>query len=215
MSSKIDFGYLRDLDGSVLKVTFFGTDLEETEAGVDWLSPNYRCWIDVEFTVTDHDEPITLAVPSVEHGFHLKKVLLPYKEFMTLYGEMIELEADDAFDCSNSVDGTRFENNGVSDLKRKDWNSVSRGFMEELNMIKYRTFGSLRDLLLATGNAQLRKVDPEADKYSGFWCCATVIKGADGELAAPVVPDGEGANVLGVILMKVRARIAEELKTQC
>lgn len=67
---------------------------------------------------------------------------------------------------------------------RKDWEIVKIGAMTELLVQKF-TQSPLKEMLLATGDAELIEGNTWGDK---FWC----------------VCDGEGQNNLGILLMKIR-----------
>lgn len=71
---------------------------------------------------------------------------------------------------------------------RRDWESVKDDLMRRAVRAKFAQHATLRDLLLATGDATLI----EHTKNDAYW--------ADGG-------DGTGKNMLGVILMEVREEI--------
>lgn len=68
---------------------------------------------------------------------------------------------------------------------RDDWELVKLGIMEDLVRQKFNE-KTLGDMLLATGDAELVEGNDWGDKFWG-------------------VCDGEGQNMLGKILMKVRS----------
>ncbi|KAF8869895.1 hypothetical protein CPB85DRAFT_1356184 [Mucidula mucida] len=72
--------------------------------------------------------------------------------------------------------------------KRRDWDLVKVGKMEEIVYLKFTQHPALKTELLATGNAQLVEDSP----YDSFW-------GIGG--------NGTGRNELGKALMKVRDRL--------
>ena len=74
---------------------------------------------------------------------------------------------------------------------RRDWESVQVSIMREAVEAKFRQYADLRALLLATGDSRLVE-HTENDSYWG-----------DGG-------DGSGQNMLGRILMDVRAKLASE-----
>ena len=71
---------------------------------------------------------------------------------------------------------------------RRDWESVKVGIMREVVLAKFTQHNELRQLLLSTGDAKIVE-HTENDSYWG-----------DGG-------DGRGKNMLGRILMEVRARL--------
>lgn len=71
---------------------------------------------------------------------------------------------------------------------RKDWEAVKVGIMREIVLAKFSQHADLGALLLATGDARI----VEHTENDDFW--------GDGG-------DGHGANMLGRILVKVRAEL--------
>jgi ribA/ribD-fused uncharacterized protein len=74
---------------------------------------------------------------------------------------------------------------------RPDWEQVKVGIMEQLVRLKFTTHSSLRDQLLATGDAELLEGNTWKDTFWG-------------------VCRGQGRNELDKILMKVRSELAKE-----
>jgi N-glycosidase YbiA len=74
---------------------------------------------------------------------------------------------------------------------RDDWEQVRDEVMHRAVAAKFRTHAALRDLLLSTGD-HLIVEDSPTDSY---WGCGA---------------DGNGRNMLGVILMRVRAELRGE-----
>jgi ribA/ribD-fused uncharacterized protein len=74
---------------------------------------------------------------------------------------------------------------------RPDWGRVKLGIMHDAVMAKFTQHTELRELLLATGDAQIVEHTPNDD----FW--------GDGG-------NGLGRNMLGRILMKVRAELGSK-----
>lgn len=74
---------------------------------------------------------------------------------------------------------------------RRDWESVKVGVMTEAVLGKFVQHGELRELLLGTGDAVL----VEHTGNDAYW--------GDGG-------DGSGKNMLGQVLMRVRARLRED-----
>ncbi|MDH5673705.1 MAG: NADAR family protein [Myxococcales bacterium] len=74
---------------------------------------------------------------------------------------------------------------------RRDWDSARVGVMREALLAKFRQHQDLRELLLGTGDAKLVE-HTDNDDYWG-----------DGG-------DGTGANMLGRLLMEVRAQLSLE-----
>jgi ribA/ribD-fused uncharacterized protein len=74
---------------------------------------------------------------------------------------------------------------------RPDWEEVKVGIMEDLVRLKFTTHADLRDTLLDTGDAELIEGNTWKDTFWG-------------------VCRGQGRNELGQILMKVRAKLAQE-----
>ena len=78
---------------------------------------------------------------------------------------------------------------------RRDWESIKDNVMRDAVMAKFTQHDDLRELLLATGDAKLVE-QTENDDYWG-----------DGG-------DGSGKNMLGRILMEVRAKSHEQESAQ-
>ena len=76
---------------------------------------------------------------------------------------------------------------GCTVLLRDDWESIKLGIMEDLIRQKFN-IQELREQLLATSDAELIEGNDWGDRYWGM--C-----------------DGEGQNMLGKILMKIRSEI--------
>ena len=74
---------------------------------------------------------------------------------------------------------------------RRDWESAKVNVMREAVMAKFTQHDELRELLLATGDAKIIEHTANDD----YW--------GDGG-------DGKGKNMLGRILMDVRAKLREE-----
>lgn len=74
---------------------------------------------------------------------------------------------------------------------RKDWEAVKDDVMRVAVLEKFRTHDDLRELLLATGDADIVENAP-SDYY---WGCGA---------------DGSGKNMLGKILMEVRDQLRAE-----
>jgi N-glycosidase YbiA len=68
---------------------------------------------------------------------------------------------------------------------RPDWNEAKDDIMRRAVLRKFETHAGIRDLLLATGDAEL--IEKTTSDY--YWGCGT---------------DGTGKNMLGKILMEVR-----------
>lgn len=77
---------------------------------------------------------------------------------------------------------------------RKDWESAKGNVMREAVLAKFTQHEELRELLLATGDAKII----EHTANDNYW--------GDGG-------DGKGKNMLGRILMDVRAKLREEEKS--
>lgn len=74
---------------------------------------------------------------------------------------------------------------------RRDWESIKDNMMRDAVMAKFTQHDELRELLLATGDAKL----VEHTTNDAYW--------GDGG-------DGSGKNMLGRILMEVRAKLRKE-----
>ncbi len=74
---------------------------------------------------------------------------------------------------------------------RDDWESVKDGIMLEAVRCKFKTHETLREMLLATGQANIVENAP----MDAYWGCG---------------PGGQGLNKLGKILMQVREELAKE-----
>jgi ribA/ribD-fused uncharacterized protein len=74
---------------------------------------------------------------------------------------------------------------------RPDWNEVKDDIMREAVRLKFAANPDIRDTLLSTGDAEI--VEKTASDY--YWGCGT---------------DGTGQNMLGRILMEVRAELRGE-----
>lgn len=74
---------------------------------------------------------------------------------------------------------------------REDWEAVRVGIMTELVRAKFTNHAELREMLLATGEAELVEGNTWGDRFWG-------------------VCRGEGENTLGRILMQVRKELAGE-----
>lgn len=79
--------------------------------------------------------------------------------------------------------------------RRSDWENVKDDIMREVVLAKFRQHADIRELLLSTGDAYLI----ESTKNDSYW--------ADGG-------DGTGKNMLGIILMEVRAILRKEAPRQ-
>jgi len=75
--------------------------------------------------------------------------------------------------------------------ERPDWHEVNLKIMEDLVMAKFVDHENLRELLLATGDAEIVESNTWHDIFWGRCVCPQ--------------HHGEGRNELGIILMKVRA----------
>jgi ribA/ribD-fused uncharacterized protein len=103
--------------------------------------------------------------------------------------------------CVDIKDRERFANISPSDAKRlgrrvelrKDWEQVKVSIMTEIVREKFQQNPDLADKLLATGNAHLEEGNTWGDRIWG-----TV--------------NGQGANMLGKILMQVREELSQECK---
>ena len=85
-------------------------------------------------------------------------------------------------------------NNPKTCTLRADWESIKDDYMLQVTRLKFaKDKPILRAMLLNTGDAHLEEGNNWGDKYWG-----TV--------------DGEGLNVLGVILMRVRMEIREDIE---
>lgn len=73
-----------------------------------------------------------------------------------------------------------------------NWDNVKLGIMEELVGLKFRSHPELAERLLATGDNTLVEFNTWNDTYWG-------------------VCRGSGKNHLGLILMRVRARLKESI----
>jgi ribA/ribD-fused uncharacterized protein len=73
---------------------------------------------------------------------------------------------------------------------RPDWNEAKDDIMRRAVLRKFETHADIRELLLATGDEEL--IEKTTDDY--YWGCGT---------------DGTGKNMLGKILMEVRAILRE------
>ena len=73
---------------------------------------------------------------------------------------------------------------------RPDWEDVKDNIMREAVLAKFEQYAELRDLLLATGDQDI--VEKTTRDY--YWGCGT---------------DGTGKNMLGKILMEVRAKLRD------
>jgi N-glycosidase YbiA len=73
---------------------------------------------------------------------------------------------------------------------RPDWNDVKDDIMRRAVRRKFETHEDIRRILLSTGNEEL--IEQTTDDY--YWGCGT---------------NGTGANMLGKILMEVRAEMRE------
>ena len=78
---------------------------------------------------------------------------------------------------------------------RPDWESVKDDIMRKVVMRKFETHEEICNILISTGNETL------VEKTTGdtYWGCGT---------------DGTGKNMLGIILMEVRATLREKYAKQ-
>lgn len=74
---------------------------------------------------------------------------------------------------------------------RPDWETVKDDVMREAVLAKFRSHADIRKELLSTGNEEL--VEATSNDY--YWGCGT---------------NGTGKNMLGIILMDVRAALRNE-----
>lgn len=101
--------------------------------------------------------------------------------------------------CVDIKDRERFANLSPSDAKRlgrrvelrKDWEQVKVSIMTEIVREKFQQNPDLADKLRATGNAHLEEGNTWGDRIWG-----TV--------------NGQGANMLGKILMQIREELSQE-----
>jgi ribA/ribD-fused uncharacterized protein len=132
---------------------------------------------DHEFLSNYYASPIEvdgILYATVEHAFHAAKTLkLDEKR-----GIAAAATPGDAKRMGRLVEA------------RADWEEVKVGIMEDLVRLKFGTHSSLREMLLATGDAQLIEGNWWKDTFWG------VCRGA-------------GRNELGKILMRVRAELAK------
>ncbi len=77
---------------------------------------------------------------------------------------------------------------------RSDWEKVKDNIMYEIVLAKFQQNEDIKQILLATGDAYLEETNTWKDKYWG-------------------VCNGEGKNMLGKILMRVRQELRESLNT--
>ena len=132
---------------------------------------------DHEFLSNYHPSPIEvdgILYATVEHAFHAAKTL-----------KLNEKQAIAA--AATPGDAKRM---GRLVEARADWEEVKVGIMEDLVRLKFATHAGLREMLLATGDAQLIEGNWWKDTFWG------VCRGA-------------GRNELGKILMRVRAELAK------
>ncbi|MBI3650536.1 MAG: NADAR family protein [Acidobacteria bacterium] len=74
---------------------------------------------------------------------------------------------------------------------RRDWEAVKDHVMRKAVQRKFETHPDIREILLSTGDEKL--IEKTSSDY--YWGCGT---------------DGTGKNMLGIILMEVRAALREE-----
>jgi len=75
---------------------------------------------------------------------------------------------------------------------RKDWEQVKYSIMKEAVLAKFRTHDDIREILLLTGDSEI--IEKTTDDY--YWGCGS---------------DGTGKNMLGKILMEVRAILKTDI----
>jgi len=75
---------------------------------------------------------------------------------------------------------------------RKDWEQVKYNIMKEAVLAKFRTHDDIREILLSTGDSEI--IEKTTDDY--YWGCGS---------------DGTGKNMLGKILMEVRAILKTDI----
>lgn len=105
------------------------------------------------------------------------------------YQSMKTLDPDKQFRVRNCVTPGKAKSSGAHLKLRPDWEEVKDGIMLSIVEAKFRS-PRLRQMLLATGDAQLIEGNNWGDRY---W-------GVD-------LDTGEGENKLGKILMLVRTQI--------
>jgi ribA/ribD-fused uncharacterized protein len=76
---------------------------------------------------------------------------------------------------------------------RSDWETVKLGVMEKIVTIKFRRHDDLRERLLDTGDRHLEEGNTWGDVYWGS-------------------SNGDGMNNLGIILMRVRDKLKQEVR---
>ncbi|RXE57724.1 NADAR family protein [Acetivibrio mesophilus] len=75
---------------------------------------------------------------------------------------------------------------------RKDWEQVKDGIMREAVLEKFKTHADIREILISTGDEEI--IEKTTDDY--YWGCGS---------------DGTGKNMLGKILMEVRAILKTDI----
>jgi len=77
----------------------------------------------------------------------------------------------------------------VETIRFEDWEEVKDGIMLDALRLKFTQHSELKELLLSTGDEEIIEDSP----IDSYWGCGS---------------DGEGKNMLGKLLMKLRSELA-------
>ncbi len=116
-----------------------------------------------------------ISYPTVEHAFQAMKCV----------------DAVDRRKIATCGSPGRAKQLGKRVKLRKDWEAVKVGIMQQMVRLKFQVHADLRDLLLATGDAELIEGNTWNDRFWG-------------------VCGGFGKNQLGRILMQVRDELRQD-----
>jgi N-glycosidase YbiA len=123
------------------------------------------------------------------HGITLKGVYWPTSEHYFQAQKFAGTPHEEAIRLAKTPKRAAEMGRERSRPLRADWEQVKDDVMREALAAKFRAHAELRAELLATGNEQL--VEKTTGDY--YWGCGT---------------DGSGKNMLGKLLMELRAQLA-------
>lgn len=143
---------------------------------------------DREYAFLSNFYPATLAFegelyPTVEHAFQAAKTDSP----------------EERATVRTAGSPGQAKRRGRQVTLRPDWEEIKNEIMRDMLRIKFRDAG-LRELLLATGEAELVEGNGWHDRYWGQCECARC--------------KGQGRNILGQLLMQVREEIRAEVQKE-
>ncbi len=125
-----------------------------------------------------------------KHGFELDGKYWPTSEHYFQAQKFVGTEYEEAVRMAKSpMDAARMGRDRKKPL-RQDWEDVKNGIMRKAVLQKFQTHQDILETLLLTGDEEI--IEDTVDDY--YWGCGQ---------------NGDGLNVLGLILMEVRSILKE------